>query len=192
VKKIIAASCLVFISFGLMAQPKEGRSASFSVSGGVGMVHYINTLKVGANSIDEDHGCFSFRVMWEPEHRLSLGVESGYYTFYNLSKTATTSNPLTGESSLSIVPILINLRMRVVKNFYLTAGPGVSILFSKTTALGSTAESSQLSLADYQTSALYLRPFNKRISLGAELKFLSIGKTEDNAVSLQAMAVYKF
>jgi hypothetical protein len=183
---------LVCISFGLRAQPKQVRSARFSVSLGVGMVHYINTLKVGANSVDEDHGCFSFRMMWELEHRLSLGVESGYYTFYNLSKNATVSNPLTGESSLSIVPILINLRMRVVKNFYLTAGPGVAILLSKTTALGSTAESSQLSLADYQTSALYLMTLNRRISVGGELKFLNIGKTEDNAFSLQAIVAYQF
>jgi hypothetical protein len=192
VKKIIVISCLIFFSLALLAQQRQKSSTRFSVNGGLGIVHYLNTLEVGADIIKENHLGFSFRAMWEPEHRLAIGLETGYYTFYTLSKSPSKNNPLSGESSLVIIPIFINLRMRIVPNFYLTAGTGAAILLSETTVLGSTASSSQLSLSDFQTSALYLRPINSKLSWGGELKYLNIGKTEDASLSLQAIICYKF
>jgi hypothetical protein len=191
VKKIIVTSGLFFFSLALLAQQNQKRTR-FSVNGGVGLTRYVNTLEVGADLINQNHFGFSFRAMWEPEHRLAIGLETGYYTLYNLSKRPSKNSPLAAESSLAIIPILLNLRMRIVNNFYLTAGTGAAILLSETTALGNTASSSQTSLSDFQASALYLRPINNRISWGGEAKFLSIGKTEDNAFALQAIICYKF
>jgi Outer membrane protein beta-barrel domain len=191
-KKIVIVSCLCFASAIVFSQSKQKSTTRFSVSGGVGWNHYINTLKIGSSNATEDHIGFSFRLLWEPEHRLSLGLESGYYTFYSLSKTASSNSPGSGESSFSVIPILLHLRMRVINNFYLTAGTGASILSSKTTVLKSTSESSQVSLADFQLSAIYLHPLTKKISLGGEIKFLNIAKTEDFALSLQGVISYKF
>jgi hypothetical protein len=191
-KKILIVSCLCFFSLIVFSQSRQKSRTRFSVNGGVGWSHYINTLKIGASNATEDHIGFSFRLLWEPEHRLSLGLESGYYTFYSLSKTASSNSPGSGESSFTVIPILLHLRMRVINNFYLTAGTGASILGSKTTVLKSTSESSQVSLADFQLSAIYLHPITKNISVGGETKFLNIAKTEDFAFSLQGVISYKF
>lgn len=82
--------------------------------------------------------------------------------------------------------------MRLLPNFYLTGGPGVTILYSEVTALGSTAESSQISLANVQISALYQRPINDHLYIGGEVKFLNFGKTEDYGFALMAEVAYKF
>jgi hypothetical protein len=192
VKKIILLIACILSCIVLIAQSKQKSQTHFSVNGGVGLIHYLNTLQIDANLVNQNHIGFSFRVLWEPEHRLSLGLETGYYPFYQISKAPTKKNPLTGESGLTVIPILLHLRMRVVNNFYLTAGTGAAILQSETTALGSTATSSELSLSDFQGSVLYLRPINRKMSWGGELKFLNIGKTEDFALSLQAIVAYKF
>jgi hypothetical protein len=191
-KRILIFCLLCFFSIVVFSQSIQKRTTRFSVNGGIGWNHYINTLEIGSSNAKGDHIGFSFRVLWEPEHRLALGLESGYYTFYTLSKTATINSPGSGESSFTVIPLLLHFRMRVTKQFYLTGGTGASIISSTTTVLKSTSESSQVSLADFQLSALYLYPINRKWSVGGEAKFLNIAKTEDFALSLQGLFSYKF
>lgn len=190
-KRVTILFVLVLTAFVGVAQEKT-KLGRWSVQAGIGLTHYINTLKVGADFADVNHVGYSFRFMREWEHRLAFGVETGYYTFYEVAKTATPSSPQTGDASLSVVPILINFRMRIVKDFYLTGGTGFGILTSKADALGSVAENSQLSLADFQLSALYLKPINDHVRMGCEFKFLNSAKTEDYSLGFQVVGAYRF
>ncbi len=177
---------------GSISYGQDVKPMNFSVNAGIGWFHYINTLKIGATRIKEDQVGISFRIFWEPEHKLSLGIESGYYKIYTFEKNATAANPLVGEAKLSALPILLCFKMRILPNFYLTGGPGITILYSEVTALGSTAESSQISLANVQISALYQRPITDHLYIGGEFKFLNFGKTEDYGAALMAEVAYKF
>ena len=192
-RPILLAVLLVgsITSFG---QDPGARFRRFSVQAGAGLTHYMNTLQVGSTfETDVDHIGFSFRIMREWEYRLSFGLETGYYPFYVVTPKPTKANPNpTGEATLTLVPILLNFRMRIVKNFYLTGGTGIGILFSYVKGLGNIAESHAFSMADFQLSALYLRPINDKFSWGAELKFLNTAKTEDYSFVLHLVGAYRF
>ena len=169
------------------AQSVRKRTSYFSVNGGPAFVHYINSLKLGANAASVNHVGFSAKVMWEPEHRLALGLESGYYPFYKVEGSARR-----GYASMAVVPIMINIRMRVVKNFYVSTGTGFAMMLSTVEALQNTAESSQLSLSNFQLSGLYLKPITKQVSFGGEFKYLSVDKTNDDALLLAALVSFRF
>ena len=186
---------LLFISLSIasshaFSQSRSTRTTRYSISAGVGFVHYFNTLRIGADKVDENSLGFNGRIMWEPEHRLALGFESGYYTFYSASRK--TSSGSTAQVSLAAVPILLTIRMRIYKNIFISTGTGVTVLTSKTSVLGSLAENSQTSYATFQASALYLKPIGKRFKIGGELKFLNVAKTEDSVMALNALVAYQF
>jgi len=184
---IIGLGVTTFNTFG---QSTPARTTRYSISGGVGFVHYFNTLKIGADAVDENSLGFTGRVMWEPEHRLALGFESGYYTFYSASRK--TSSGSTAQVSLAAVPILLTIRMHIYKNFFVSTGTGVTILTSETSVFGNLAENSQTSYATFQASALYLKPMGKHFKIGGEFKFLNVAKTEDSVMAINALVAYQF
>ena len=193
---------LVIILF-LLAAPvvvlgQEQKPQNWSVGGGLGWFHYINTLDRGANFAKTNQVGFTFRFMWEPEHRLSIGLESGYYTIYSLEVPETTTSPY-GNAKLTAIPLLLSFRIRVLPNFYLSGGPGMAIMYSDVTtssvsnpALNGSAQSSFLSLANLHVSAMYRKKISDRFDLGGEVKFLNFGKTEDYGYSLQVVGAYRF
>lgn len=195
-KRVVTFAVLLLVSmhgFGQAAEPsKPSKTRKYSVQFGTGVFQYINTLKVEGNYVDATQLCASFRVMREFEHRLAIGVETGYYRFYDVTKPSTANNPLFGQATLTAVPILLNFRMRVVGDFYVSAGTGICILNSKLTDFVTITKSSQLSLAAFHFSALYLKPVSDRLQLGGELKFINVAKTEDYGFALQVVASYRF
>ena len=164
----------------------------FSITGGIGWNHYINSLKIGTNSAVEDHLGYSVKILREPEHRLAIGIESGYFPFYVVERSSSSSNLVVGRASLSIVPIMLHFRCRVIKDFYISAGTGIAVLLSSIKGIGGTVDSNQLSLSNFQVSTSYLKSIHPRIRVGGELKYLSIDKTEDESLSLMAIASFRF
>lgn len=175
-----------FVSWGQDAKP-----TNWSVGAGLGWFHYINTLDIGAGLANTDHVGYTFRFMWEPEHRVSIGLESGYYTVYSLDRPASGSIP-GGTAKLTTIPLLLSFRIRVLPNFYLSGGPGMAIMYSNVSVLGNTAESSFLSMANLHVSAMYRKQISERFDLGGEVKFLNFGKTEDYGYSIQVVGAYRF
>lgn len=171
---------------------QEKQPNNFSVSAGVGWFYYVNTLKTQANRVVKDQIGFSSRLLWEPEHRLSLGGEVGYYTIYTVKIDSAGTNSPIGEARLSAIPILLCFKIRITPHLYVAGGQGLSVLVSHITAYGSTIESTKLSLADVNLSVLYRRPINDRFRIEGELKYLHFGKTEDFGFSLQAVVYYLF
>lgn len=185
----ITLSALLLTSVASYGQ--EQKPYNWSVGGGVGWFHYINTLDVGKDLAKTNQVGFTFRFMWEPEHRLSLGLESGYYTLYSM-EVPPSPGIFGGNAKLSTIPLLLSFRVRVLPDFYLSGGPGLAIMYSEVTARGNTAESSFLSMANLHVSAMYRKKISDRFDLGGELKFLNFGKTEDYGYSLQVVGAYHF
>ena len=182
----------LFCLAGMQAHGQEKRPDNFSISGGMGVFYYYNTLKTPSDRVVNEPFCLSGRLMWEPEHRLSLGGETGYYTLYTVKIDSGKSNAPIGEARLSAIPINLCFRMRITRHIYFTGGQGMSVLISRITSLGSTIQSTQLSLADAQLSVVYRIPVGDRVRIESELKYLHFGKTQDFGFSLQAVATYTF
>lgn len=164
---------------------QDQKQNNFSVAAGAGWFHYINTLDLGADLAHTNHTGYTFRFMWEPEHRVAMGLESGFYTLYTLDRPA-------GTASLTTIPLLLSFRIRVLPDFYLAGGPGMAIMYSDVTVLNNTANSSFLSLANLHVSAMYRKKINDRFDIGGEFKFLNFGKTEDYGYSIQVVGAYHF
>lgn len=165
------------------------RGVSIYVSTGVS--HYINTLQLDPSRVGlkQNFSCSSFKFMWEPEHRLSLGVETGYYKVYEVQLV---EGKDINTASLNVIPILFCVQMRVFKRFFATIGTGISIHHSQVNYLNNHAESQTLAFSNLQFSAGYIHPITRQLALGLKGQFLSENKTEDGIFSLQAVARYQF
>ena len=113
---------LFFVTYAARAQTdtvvkKDNR---FSLNVGAGPSYYFNNLKTGKDLVNEWSYSIVFRGMWEPEHYLSLGFETGYYQLYTANSK--------GSVPVSIVnyaiPIHLLVSMNVVKKIYFDFGMG--------------------------------------------------------------------
>lgn len=182
----------VIVSFSvLQAAAQEEKSNNWSIGAGAGWFHYINTLDVGKDLVKTNHAGFTFRFMWEPEHRVAMGLESGYYTIYSLDRESTPQGP-GGTAKLTAVPLLISFRIRVLPDLYVSGGPGLTIMYSNVDVLDNKATGSFLSLANLHAAVMYRKKINDRFDVGTELKFLNFGKTEDYGFTLQLVGAYRF
>ena len=75
--------------------------------------------------------------MWNPEHLLSLGLESGYQYLYSLdvSDYDTEFGNTNVTASMYTVPVFIVFSMKVFPNIKLSAGTGVYLLFNSGEAI---------------------------------------------------------
>lgn len=145
---------------------------------------------------DEDLNKYGFsgtiRIMWEPEHLLSVGIESGYLQLYNFHTQRTINGiSFSGSSELNAVPILMVFSMELFENFKISFGSGIFLLNSKVDALDNLVNSNQISTG-ILAGASYLHPLSHTLSLGGEIKYYLINKIEDGDLSLQVSLQYKF
>ncbi|MFC2094351.1 outer membrane beta-barrel protein [Bacteroidota bacterium] len=135
----------------------------------------------------------TIRLMWEPEHLLSLGIESGYLQLYDISTQITYQDTITfnGSSELTAVPIIAVYSMELFENFKISVGSGIFLLTSKVDALGNPVNSEQVSTG-VLGAASYYYPLSHTISLGGEIKYYLINKIEDGDLTLQFSLQYRF
>ncbi|MFZ4521794.1 MAG: outer membrane protein [Bacteroidales bacterium] len=195
VKKLIVLCWLtLFLAPGVSAQepanPGPGEKINhYSLAIGLGWVHYINTLDIGADLATINSPGLSLRFFWEPEHRLSLGLETGFYRLYKVKSG--TDAPTSGFATMSAMPLLLAARMRIVDRFYLSAGAGLAAMFNKVSGIDHTISSTIISFSNFQFSASYIYPLSKHWQVGGELKFLNYGKTDDWIYSLQVFCAVR-
>ena len=180
---------LIFVAYPQQTDSLIRVESKYTMALGTGWSHYINSLEIPISGIKKDFIGMSLRFMWEPEHRLSLGFESGFYRIFKVSKNITPE--INAESELYVIPLLFVARMRVVDHLYLSAAPGLAVMLSHMKGKNDDVRVTQFSLANFEATASYLYPLNGWISLGGELRFLNIGKTDDYLYSVHAVCVVK-
>jgi hypothetical protein len=190
---IIILLCL-FSAWAASSQTSDSipkTRSHYTLAVGAGWSHYFSNMDlVPARNVQKDFAGFSFRFMWEPEYRLSLGLETGFYRIFKIDSTL--SNEYSMHARMNMVPLLLVIRMRVVDNFYLSAAPGIVLQYSQVTGIGDKVTSSQISMANFEACASYLYPLSKYFEVGGEGRFFYIGKTNDYLMSLNAVFAVKF
>lgn len=185
---ILGLSIFVF-SINAMSQPvsvEKKKIRHFVFYGGIGPNFYFNDLVLGKDQVNALNYSVVGRIMWEPEYRLSLGLETGYNRLY----TMRTPDVHIINSS---VPIQFVVSMKFLKSFYGNFSYGRSILVNKvsSTSYGN-FDATAVSLADVTLTVGYKRKLNDRISLGTELKFYHASKANDENLALVFMCGYHF
>ncbi|HWA35566.1 MAG TPA: hypothetical protein VG737_15600 [Cyclobacteriaceae bacterium] len=184
----LALVCLtVVLTHGQDAAPEKRHRNSVYL--GVGPNYYFNNLVALKNEVNEFNYSFVARYMWEPEHLLSIGFETGYYRLYNIK--------LNGANHTSIrnsaIPFQLVLGTRFLKNYYFNFAIGRSLLINDiTTDADGDFDASALSLADFSTTVGYKKRLNDRFSLSSELKWYYASKASDMNLALAFVVGYGF
>jgi len=192
-KKLIpflSAVILCFFVTTILAQESTAakpRKHKFTLYAGAGPNVYFNNLALAKDYVKEINYSFAGRFMWEPEHNLSLGIESGYYCLYTVD--------FKEQSDVNIknaaIPIQLVVCMKFLKHFYFSFASGQSILMNDITqTLNGDISASTISLGDFAGSLGYKWDLKERFSLGAETKFFYASKLNDKNLALLFMVGY--
>ncbi|HTQ66018.1 MAG TPA: hypothetical protein VMI12_14560 [Puia sp.] len=185
---------ICFFSVSATAQTSKAQKAKkhpFSFYAGFGPNIYFNNLVIAKNKVNEFNYSFVGRFMWEPEHFLSLGLETGYNRLYTVSVSSATE----GNAHIinTAIPIQIVVSMKFLQRCYFNFSMGQSIILNHATSSNSgDFSATSWSFADIGAALGYRHHLKNRFSIGAETKFFYSTHLNDKNLALVFMAGYNF
>jgi hypothetical protein len=169
-RKIICLIVLL-ISSAAFCQMDSLIRVQLTVGGGWGF--RTSELSIPDNQLDIStrSPCASLRVMWKPEHMLSVGIESGYLPITQVeAKGPTQTDEDDGYANLSAIPILAMFAMDRY-GLELAAGIGVySLMVEGVSSKGKGIKNNALELG-YSFSASYTLELSSILGLGFDIKY---------------------
>lgn len=183
---------LIFLTLVVFSQQKDNvkvRLNHYTLTIGAGWTHYINNLENGVQEIQKNFAGVSFKFFWEPEYRLSLGLESGYYKLFKVTDRINSDTSV--QIDRTVIPLLLLVRMRIVDNFYLGAGVGLALITNKAAGANQKIITKTTSLSNYEVSGSYIVPLSKHWRVGGELKMFNFGNLDDWMYSIQALCAVR-
>ncbi|MBE0572221.1 MAG: outer membrane beta-barrel protein [Ignavibacteriaceae bacterium] len=169
----------------------DDKTYSLSTELGVGYSRYFTTMDY--DDLNQNGFSGTVKVMWNPEHLLSIGLETGYQYLYSLdvSDYSTEFGNTNVKASMYTVPVFIVFSMKVLPNIKLSAGSGVYLLFNSGELFGDELSSNQISIGAHMGIS-YTYPINNSMAIGGELLYSYFSKLQDQTVAIQFLFVYDF
>ncbi len=170
--------------------PKKSEFALVAYAG-AGLSYYLQYIGTPAGAYAHVNRVFpdaTLRIMWHPDHRLRLGVETGFAAFYSYKFVDKDGNK--ASLLLTGIPMLVVWSMPLGTRFNVFGGLGAYMMTSHLNYLGE-VKSSTFSLG-WSAAVSYVHPLSNRLSLGTEIKLMRGEETSDSVLSLQIQLVYKF
>jgi hypothetical protein len=199
-ERVFKFACIIFfcvLCFSGSAQEATTtpiRKYKFIVYAGVGPNFYFNNLVLAKDYVREFNYQFVTRFMWEPEHLLSLGFETGYNRLYSIKQNPSDTSEV--KITNASVPIQLVISMKFLKEYYANFTMGQSVLLNHVTASNNSnnnkTNASNVSLGDFGLAVGYRKSFNTRFYLGCELKGYYSSKLNDKNIGLVFMSGYRF
>jgi hypothetical protein len=183
----ISLFAILLITGKSLAAQNKGPSRSLMLTIGGGYGHYFNTF---TNVLDKDiknnRPSLYLKLMWQPEHLLGIGFESGYYEFYSTTRIETGSSTQKLTTNLNVIPLFLSFSVKATHHLKVNFATGLAlldytILVDKVKKGALSGQS--LSMSDFATGVSWFVPVGKRIQFGTEFKYLYLGKTTDHHVS---------
>jgi hypothetical protein len=164
----------------------------YALYAGAGPNYYFNNLVLAKDYVNVYNFCFSARLMWEGEYKLSVGIESGYNRLYSMDIDFGNSNGSVHIDNTAI-PLQLLVSMKFFEDFYasFTFGPSILQNHVRSTEYGDFSAST-LSYADFAFTIGHRQLFKKRFYLGTELKVFYSSRLNDRNLSLLFMGGYRF
>lgn len=190
---IVFSTLIIALTACLSQSYSQSDDSEYAVTAYInaGYSRFISELDI--KDLNKNGFSGTIRLMWEPEHLLSIGIESGYLQLYNINIQRTIQDTITfdGFSELTAVPIITVFSMELFENFKLSVGSGMFLLTSKVNALGNPVNSTQVSTGALASGSYYYS-LSRTISLGGEIKYYLINKIEDGDLNFQISLQYRF
>ena len=178
------------IAYSTFPQVKD-TTYTLSTEIGIGYSRYFTSIDY--SDLNKNGFSGTLKIMWNPEHLLSIGLETGYQYLYSIdiSDYNTEFGTTDFSASLYTIPVIIVFAMKAAPNIKLVAGSGIHLLFNSGSLFGVPLESSQISIGAH-AGISYTYPISNSIALGAELAYSYFTKIQDSAVDLKFLFVYDF
>jgi hypothetical protein len=195
-KMFRATLLLIVSSYGSMAQTdaaKRDRSKdnkSFVLYIGGGGSYYtasINNPAGQQTNVNRVSPAASIRLMWHPQYRLRIGLESGMTTFYSYNVV---NGNTKGKLKLTAIPVVIIWSMPILKRVNAYAGLGSYFLTTHLDYLGKVTSKSVSLGANFAID--YQQPVSKNVRLAIEAKWMDAFVTKHTALMLQLQVAWKF
>ncbi len=153
-----------------------------------GYAHYIMPYTAGVE-IDRRGQAYSLRLLWYPDHRLRLGLESGWTTLYSyeLKDVETSFGETDASLSLSAVPLLAVFSMQIVGPISLSAGIGGYIVRSHAKSFDVTVDITRFSQG-WMGAVAWSRILSFGPEIGMELKWYGATEFGDGVLTMQLQA----
>lgn len=186
---IIALVCLAGLANPISVHAGEPSDSTYAVVAyiGGGFSRYLPSVS-GPPDIPIDVSRLgpagTIRVMWHPNYRVRLGVETGWTKFYSYTLQAQPS----GKLYLSGVPLLVVWSMQVL-NVDLFLGTGYYRLNSNLDYQG-TVNASTWSLG-WMAAASYTHPLSEKLGVAGEVKWMNATEHELATLTIQAQLVWR-
>lgn len=187
-QKFIITVLTLFFTVTLFAQKVD---STYHVNLGIGSGYSYYVTSLDMKSLNKHSFTVITRLMWQPEHILRVGVESGYLPLYTLNKSGFQSEFGTTDVDISLraVPIMLVFAMEFFPGFEMSGGIGGMILYSSVDSFGNKVVSSSWSNS-MTFSASWLTPVYNKLHIGGEVKWYNIAKIQDSAFVLQFALKY--
>ena len=167
---------------------KKNKSLVLYVGGGPAWYpSSIQTPPGSESSVNRFSMATTLRVMWYPQYRLRIGLETGTTTFFSYELT---NNDTTGKVKLTAIPVLVTWSMPIAKRWHVYAGVGSYFITSHLEYKG-TVKSKSFSLGS-NVGLAYQQPLSKNLGLAIEANWLDAFVSENSTLSLQLMLAWKF
>lgn len=161
-----------------------------NITFGGGYSYYISSLQI--DKLKKFQPGFTTRIMWQPEHKLRVGIESGYQKLYSLFREGFFS-PEYGTTDvdlrLSAIPILLVFSMEIHPGVEIDAGIGEYILLTYVNSYNNTVVSYSFTNG-FLLGGSYHFPLTNSLQIGATFRWLYFSKIEDALTSLQFSVKY--
>lgn len=185
-RKLIYSALLLMMLTGITS------AQTYSLNGyvGVGYARFLTDMDL--DGLNQNGYNTMIRLMWKPEHLLSVGLESGYHYLYNYESHI--DDPDFGstnvKSTLTGVPLFFVAAMEIIPSVELLGGIGPTFLNTYFNSYGVESQSSQITTS-YFVAGRYEYPINESLALGGELNYYRINKIEDSTLSVLFVLSYR-
>jgi hypothetical protein len=181
-KKILLI-CLLLIT--------TASAQTYQLNGYVGLGYSRFLTDMDLDGLNKNGYIGIIRLMWQPEHLLSVGLESGYHYLYSyeVNNVSTEFGVTDARSSLTAIPLFFVAAMKILPSVQLTGGIGPTFLHTFFESFGDETKSSQISTS-YFIAGNYEYPLNESLTIGGELSYYRINKIEDSTLSLRFILGY--
>jgi len=188
IKKILVI--VVLVACSIFSQVND-TTYTLSTEIGIGYSRYFTSLDY--NDLNKNGFSGTVKIMWNPEHLLSIGLETGYQYLYSIdvSDYNTELGVTDFSASMYTIPVFIVFAMKVAPNIKLIAGTGMYLLYNSGSLFDIPLESNQISIGAH-AGISYTYPISNSLALGGELAYSYFSKIQDSAVALQFLFVYDF
>jgi hypothetical protein len=176
---------LLQLSAPLRAQERGEGDFALVVTGGAGYSHYLYDVEAPTDIVRSGVSA-NLRLMWHPDHRLRVGIESGWSRFYHYSVDAVETSFGTTDVSLSLsaVPLLLVFSMPVLPSLELFAGTGGYFVRSHASSFGSTVDVTAFSQG-WMAAAMWTAGEWKGFRFGTEVKWYGATQFDDGVLVVQ-------